>query len=219
MDWREVSHPFNQLAGQYDSWYDDNPAFGIELAALQATPEKMPLPRLEIGVGPGRFAQALQTEFGLDPAISPLQLASRRSIMTVNGVGEYLPVRSHSIGTVYLLFTFCFLVDPVAVVRECSRILLPGGRLIIGLIPAASPWGQRLAELGRSNHPYYRHARLRTIAETTRLLAENGFHLHDAWSTLFQPPDRELRHESPIAGTREDAGFCVLITCKEGECA
>lgn len=216
MSWREAVRPFNEGAERYDEWYANNPAFAIELAALRASFMKLPEPRLEIGVGPGRFALALQVEFGLDPAIAPLRLAARRNIMAINGLGEQLPVRSRAIGTVYLLFTLCFLPDPGKVLRECSRILLPGGRLIIGLIPAGSSWGKRVSDRGRKNDPYYRHARVRTVGDTVRLLADNGFCVLESWSTLFQAPARELQPEEPVPGVAEDAGFCVLITGIKG---
>lgn len=216
MNWREIIRPFNEGAAQYDEWYENNPAFAIELSALRASSMELPRPRLEIGVGPGRFARALQVEFGLDPALSPLRFASRRRIMTMNGLGEQLPIRSRSMGTVYLLFTLCFLPDPHLVLQECSRVLLPEGRLVIGMIPAGSPWGRRVAERGRQSDSSYRHARMRTIDETVHLLAGSGFSVLESRSTLFQPPNRELIHEEPVPGAREDAGFCVLIIGKKG---
>lgn len=213
---REVMQPFDERATEYDSWFEDNPVFAIELAALQALGEKLPRPRLEIGVGPGRFAQALGIEYGIDPAISPLQLASRRGIMTIKGTGEHLPVRSAAIGTVYLLFTLCFLADPSAVLGECARILRPGGRIIIGLIPGGSAWGKRLSERGKTGDSFYRHARFRTIAETKQMLASHGFQVEEAWSTLRQPLGRQLQFESPNAGAEESAGFCVLLAGQQG---
>jgi SAM-dependent methyltransferase len=212
--WPEAARPFNERAAEYDRWFADNPLFGIELAALQASGETLPRPRLEIGVGPGRFAQALGIEYGIDPAISPLQLAGRRGIIGISGTGENLPIRQASIGTVYLLFTLCFLPDPLAVLGECARVLRPGGRLIIGLIPGGSAWGRRLSERGKAGDPFYRHARFRTIAETKQMLARQGFQLEDAWSTLRQPPGRQLRFEPPQPGAEESAGFCVLMAAQ-----
>lgn len=216
MTWRAAAQPFNELAAEYDRWFEKGPLFAIELAALRAFRAEPPRPRLEIGVGPGRFAQELGIEFGIDPAISPLHLASRRGIMTVRGTGEQLPVRSSTIGTVYLLFTLCFLTAPSAVFGECARILRPGGRMLIGLIPGESAWGKRLRERGRAGNPFYRHARFRTIAETRQMLATHNFHMDEAWSTLRQPPDGQLQFEPPREGAEEDAGFCVLMASQQG---
>lgn len=212
MNWREAIRPFNEGVAQYDKWYENNPAFAIELAALRAITGDMPRPRLEIGVGTGQFARALQIEFGLDPAISPLRLACRRNIMTINGLGECLPLRTQAIGSAYLLFTLCFLPEPDPVLHECARILQPGGRLVVGMIPALSPWGKRIADRADRNDSWYCHARVRTIAETVSLLAACGFEVLASRSTLFQTPGRRLAFEETRPGMAEDAGFCVLVT-------
>jgi SAM-dependent methyltransferase len=215
MGWRDSSRPFNELAEEYDAWFDNNPLFDLELKALHAIREKLPRPSLEIGVGPGRFARALEVDYGIDPAISPLQLATRRSIMGIHGVGESIPFLTASMGTVYMLFTLCFLEDSGRVLKECSRIIRPHGRLIIGMIPRLSAWGKLLSDKGRKGHPCYHHARFRTIAETREMLAQNGFAVIESWSTLLQSPDTPGVDESPRFGINEDAGFCVLVTCKE----
>lgn len=213
----ESAQPFNEHASEYDTWYDTSPLFEIELEAIRATSIQLMQPGLEIGTGPGRFASTLGIEFGLDPALSPLQLARDRSIIAINGIGEQLPVRTQSIGTVFLFFTLCFLTDPAAVFKEFFRVLKPGGFAAIGFVPAHSSWGKHLARKGLDNHRYYRFAHFRTIAETKGMLVENGFQVLEAWSTLFQPPLQRLEHENPRPGANEDAGFCFLITRKEGE--
>lgn len=216
MTWRAAAQAFNERAAEYDRWFEKGPLFAIELAALQAFSAEPPRPRLEIGVGPGRFAQELDIEFGIDPAAAPLHLASGRGIMAVRAIGEQLPVRSESLGAVYLLFTLCFLTDPSAVLAECARILRPGGRLLVGLIPGESAWGKRLRERGRSGDPFYRHARFRTIAETLQMLAFHHFQVEEAWSTLRQPPGGQLRFEPPEEGADENAGCCVLMASQQG---
>ncbi len=215
--WREIARTFNDRAEEYDRWFADSLLFDIELAALRAIKTELPRPRLEIGVGPGRFAVALNVGFGIDPAAALLQLAGSRGIMGINAIGEQLPLRSEAVGTIFLLFTFCFLADPAVVLRECSRVMKPGGRLVLGIIPQGSSWGVRLGKQGRAGHPYYRHARFRTIAETAALLAAHGFSLLESWSTLLQEPERQVIPEHPQAGTDEQAGFCVLVASRQGD--
>ena len=213
----KAAQPFNENAREYDNWYDSSPLFGIELEAIRATTIQLIRPGLEVGVGPGRFAQALNIEFGLDPALSPLQLAKDRSIISINGIGEQLPVRMQSIGTVFLFFTLCFLTDPATTLKEFFRVLNPGGFVVIGFIPALSSWGQQLTRKGREKHPYYRFARFRTVAKTMTILSGNGFQILEAWSTLFQTPGQRLEYEPPRPGINENAGFCVLTTRKKGK--
>ncbi len=187
------------------------PFLDIELAALNAVREQLPYHRFEIGVGTGRFAEALKIDYGIDPAISPLQLAGTRSILGINAIGENLPVRFECMGTAFILFTLCFLADPARVLQECSRILMPDGRLVIGLIPRLSIWGHLLAQKKKENNPFYRHARLRNIAETVEMLSGSGFSVIESWSTLMQSPDNSLEVEPPRQGIDDLAGFCVLV--------
>ncbi len=206
------------MAEEYDCWFENNPLlYSIELQALLAIQENLPIPRLEIGVGPGRFAQDIDVGYGIDPAITPLQLATRRSIIVVNGIGESIPLLSASMGSVFMLFTWCFLTDALDVLQECSRILKRDGRLVIGMIPRLSEWGRMLSDKGEKGHPCYRHAKFRSIAETREMLSHREFRVIESWSTLFQTPGNSLVEETPRSGTHEDAGFCVLITSKEGD--
>jgi len=216
--WRLAAQTFNERVEEYDRWFEDSLLFEIELTALRAITEELPHPRLEIGVGPGRFARALNVTFGIDPATSPLQLANRRGIISINAIGEQLPLQSESMGTVFLLFTLCFLSDPAAVFKECLRVMKPDGRLVIGFIPKNSPWGLRLGEQGKKGHPYYHHAHFRTIADTVSMLSNSGFILLESWFTLLQQPDRLVELEHPRVGVDEQAGFCVLICGKEAVC-
>ncbi|HFQ88607.1 MAG TPA: class I SAM-dependent methyltransferase [Desulfobulbus sp.] len=210
-DWRQVARVYQERARQYDAWYEDSLLFAIELEALLAIGEELPRPRLEIGAGPGRFGARLGVDVALDPAPAALQLARQRGMMAVVGIGEELPIRSRQIGTVFLLFTLCFLADPRQVFRECARVLGPGGRLVTGLVPGLSAWGELLTRKKHQGNPYYRYAEFRTIARWTEMLAECGLEVTDARSTLFQAPEKLQRHEKPRHGTDERAGFCVLV--------
>lgn len=213
--WRNAADPFDSFSRKYDGWFDENPVFRNELAALHAVRERLPHPSLEIGVGPGRFARELNIDIGIDPARSPLQLACSRSILGIRAIGEQLPIRSGCMGTVFILFTFCFLADPAAVLRECTRIMHRDGRLVIGMIPGQSAWGQLLARKKKENNPFYRHAQLRTIAEVSAMLSGTGFMIVESWSTLFQSPHGTPADETPRQGLEEDAGFSVLVTTKK----
>ena len=210
-DWRNSAGQFDALAVEYDRWFENNPLFTIELTALRAIETQLSRPFLEIGVGPGRFAQALQAEYGIDPALSALQLARQRNIEVIRAIGEELPVRSGCIGTVFLLFTLCFLADPALVLQECQRILQPKGHLVLGLIPKASAWGKGLERKKNEGNPFYRHAKLPSVAETIEMAGIRGLTLTDACSTLFYPPSGEAAEESPRREFNEYAGFNVLV--------
>jgi len=212
--WRQNSQVFEERAAEYDSWFEDSLLFDIELAAMQKVITAQQRPWIEIGVGPGRFAQRLGTDIGIDPAPAALRIAAKRGIVPVAGIGEQLPLANGVAGTVSLLFTLCFLASPQAVFKECHRILRPGGHFLVGFIPARSAWGNMIARKKADQHPYYRHAHCKTVAETTQLLTQTGFALLQGCSTLYQPPDNITRFEEPRTGADENAGFCILTATR-----
>lgn len=215
-EWREKAAVFEERAAEYDQWYEGSQLFAVERGALAGLATPLLRPALEIGVGPGRFAEALGVRFGLDPAWSPLALARSRGVMVCQGVGERLPYRSGGFGAIYLLFTLCFVAEPAAVLAECGRVLQPGGHLVLGLVPAQSPWGKALAAKKAANHHFYRHARFYEVEEAEALLVGAGFAVVEQRSTLRQPPGAELRSEDSRAGVAPGAGFVVLVGRKAG---
>jgi ubiquinone/menaquinone biosynthesis C-methylase UbiE len=71
---------FDQYAKSYDQWYErpfGSSAFGLEVACLKRVIGSFSL-SLEVGVGSGRFAQALGVSYGLDPSMELLKLARQR---------------------------------------------------------------------------------------------------------------------------------------------
>ena len=213
--WQQAAWVYEEQADEYDSWYDDSLLFAIELAALKQVVESLPEPRLELGAGPGRFASQLGVGLGIDPAPAALRHGLARGITGIAGIGEQLPVRTGSIGTVFILFTLCFLVDPLQVLRECHRVLQENGRLVIGQIPRHSAWGQLLEQKKAQGNPYYQYANFLTITRSIALLEQSGFSLLKSSSTLLQPPEQLTRFEVAEPGSNERAGFSVLVAGKQ----
>lgn len=213
--WRQAARVFQERADEYDSWYEDSLLFANELSALQQLARPLPEPKVEIGTGPGRFAEQLGVTTGIDPAPAALQRAMKRGIMGIAGIGEQLPIRSEKAGTVFMLFTLCFLVDPRLVLEECHRVLKKDGLLVIGQVPAHSTWGRQLKNKKKNGNPYYRHARFYTIADTLKLLKQANFRLLESHSTLLQSPENIKGMETAQPGINEQAGFCVLVAEKE----
>ncbi len=210
--------PFDSLARQYDAWYDGKgrQAFAIELAALRPLLPGLPEPWLEVGVGTGRFAQALGIPLGVDPSEELLALARQRGIEVLWGEGEELVFRAGSLGTVFLLTTWEFLSDPARVLAECRRVLRPGGRLVNAYLDRDGRWGASYVAKARAGHPLFSHARFDGYGTVRRLTEAAGFVVIRTVSTLFQGPGAVTGPEEPRDGFCPGASFVVVVAEKPG---
>jgi len=215
--------PFDNLALAYDGWFEGEGklTFAIEVRAFHEVLSSLPKPWLEIGVGSGRFAQALGIESGLDPSIRMLEIARRRGIMAHLGRGEQLPFGDTSFGTVFLITTLCFCDSPLDVLKEVHRITVPGGKIALGMVLRESPWGRFYQQKREKQHSRYKYSFFQ-YDEVVRLLEQVGFSVEKVTSTLFQKPGRVNRQEpnrvehmeSPRSGYSAGAGFTVLVARK-----
>jgi SAM-dependent methyltransferase len=205
--------PFDAAAKRYDAWFD-SPAgraiFRAELDCLQPLTARAPHPWLEIGVGTGRFALALGVDAGIDPSRPMLALASARGLSVTEGVGEALPYAAGIFGGVLMVTTICFLAQPEKVFAEAIRVLRPGGYLVVGLIPADSPWGEEYARRGREGHPVYSRAHFHTAGEVISTAEAAGLQFKAARSCLLAPPGTPLEDERARPGILPIAGFVAM---------
>ena len=216
-----MRRPFETLYQKYDAWYDGEPGrslFAIESLALRESFLFRPSMGLEIGVGSGRFAEALGVRYGLDPAVNPLKVARRRGVKCVLGDGASLPFLSGVFDTCLLIVTLCFARGPHAILRETFRVLRPGGQVLLGMVLKESPWGVAYQALASEGHPFYSLARFYEREEVVSGLEGAGFSSIEIYSTLFQPygkPSYDL--EAPVAGYHRDAGFTVFRAVRPGK--
>ena len=207
---------FDAYADSYDAWYDTQKGGTLlqtEAECLRPLLQKFPKPYVELGVGSGRFAQGLGIELGLDPSVNPLRKAMSRNVDVVRARAENVPFKSNSFGAVLVAFTLCFVDDPLAMLSEVRRVLLPEGGLVLGTLPAGTAWADSYASRGREGHPIYRSARFYAIEDTVTMLKQAGFTPFKYRSTLFQKPGLEhYQQEDSLDGFDYKAGF-VGIAC------
>lgn len=205
---------FDTEADRYDAWFDSPEGrvlFENELAAIRLLWRDDFRPALEVGVGTGRFAQALGVEFGIDPAAGALRFAERRGIQVKQARGEALPFPDGTFGGVLMIATLCFADDAAALFREAARVLRADGHLLVGDVPADSPWGKVYQRKKEAGHPYYRNARFFAVDELARMLREAGLLPVAFSSTLIQSQPDAPRTEPPRHGHIADAGFVCLL--------
>lgn len=210
-------NPFDDAFMEYDAWFaseDGRVIFAQEVACLRNLMTPANGRWLEVGTGSGRFASALGVEDGIDPSAPMLALASQRGIRTIRAVGECLPFENQCFDGILMTTTFCFLADPRRALQECHRVLDDRGRLVVGLIPANSPWGRQYARKAKEGHPFYSVATFRSCDEVMSLAADAGFAFEAAFSCLLAPPDALDAKASASEGIRDNAGFVAMAFAK-----
>jgi len=210
---------FDNLALAYDNWFNEEGKliFAIEVRAFQEVLHFTPKPWLEVGVGSGRFAQALGIETGIDPSIRLLEIASKRGITVFLGRGEQQIFKAASFGSVFLIVTLCFLDSVSDVLKEVYRVLAPAGEIVLGLVLKDSPWGNFYEQKKKLGHRFYKHATFYEYDDVVTLLEEAGFLVKEVISTLFQKPGKVEHLELPRKGFFPDASFLVIVAGKKSQ--
>jgi ubiquinone/menaquinone biosynthesis C-methylase UbiE len=173
-------------------------------------------PSLEIGVGTGRFAEALGIEYGVDISGRVLEFAKRRGITVVEGSGERLPFPDESFGSIFIIVTLCFVENPEKVLEEASRVLTRDGRLILGLILKESPWARFYMMKGEAGNVFYKNATFYSFNELKVMIRKSRLTIIKVCSTIFQKPtEKPLRFEAPRRGYYGKAGFVAVKAGKK----
>ena len=134
-----VVEEYARLAPEYDAKW----SFYVE-ATLRETVKRLslrPADRvLDVGCGTGALLSCLSKQHragqlaGVDPVPEMLAVASRRlpaEVLLRNGWAERLPFDDEQFDVVISCNVFHYVRQPVAALREMSRVLVPGGRLVI----------------------------------------------------------------------------------------
>lgn len=188
--------PFEQHPDRYDRWFDRHSAvFAAEVRALRSL--RPPGGRgLAIGVGTGRFAQALDIEDGVDPSAEMRQRAQQRGLRVRDGTAEDLPYDDDQFDVALLVTTICFVDNVEQSLAEAHRVLAPGGTLLIGLVDRESLLGQRY-EAKKEDHPFYYAAHFHTTEEVVATMRAVGFREFAFRQTLVHPLD-EVGEQEPV---------------------
>jgi len=209
-----VRYVFDVFAEKYDKWYEKpfgKSAFKLEKVCIESLCKDLKPPLLEVGVGTGRFASALNINYGVDLSSGVLFFAKKRGIEVVKGAGEKLPFRDKVFGGVFLIVTLCFVDDPLRVLEESARVLVDDGSIILGLILKESPWAHFYEEKAIKGSIFYKIARFYSFKEIKAMLRAVKLKIVEVNSTIFEAPaESPLRFQPPKKGYHKEAGFTAL---------
>lgn len=205
----KIELPFDQLAKEYDAWFDQHQAaFQSEVEVLRKViPNKGD--GLEVGVGSGRFAEALGIKTGVEPSKKLGDMARLRGIDVFEGVVEQLPFQNEKFDYVLFNTVLCFLEQPVKAIQEVKRVLKPNGIFIVGMIDGDSFLGDLYKIKKKQNDLFYKDAFFYSVNQVESLLNELGFFVHDIYQTIFSPPEEILTPQLFKAGYGE-GGYVVI---------
>jgi trans-aconitate methyltransferase len=115
---------------------------------------------LDIGCGDGRITEravgAGVEAVGVDTSFAMCRAAARRDVSVVQSSAAALPLASGSFDAVYSNAALHWVSGHTAVVREISRVLRPGGRLVARMGGAGNQTEITVACLRLLNEPPYR---------------------------------------------------------------
>ena len=169
---------------EYDSWYERHAEwYHAELNSLKFI-LKIPNPKIEIGVGTGRFASKLDIEYGLEPDENMMKYAEKRGIKVVRGYGEDIPFGDEFFNLVLISTSLPFFKDAKKVIRESHRILKKDGILVIAFIPRDSYFGRKYTEMGKRGDKRFKDAKFYTFEEVEKLISPL-FKIEQVKSTLI----------------------------------
>lgn len=206
---------FDQHVKEYDAWFDQHPfVFQSEIEAVRdMLPEGDKLLGIEVGLGTGRYSQALQIKEGIEPSKNMRALAIKRGIETMDAVAEKLPYSDLKFDFVLMLFCVSYFKRIDSAFSEAFRVLKNDGALIVGFIDKDSLIGRQY-EARKPDSDFYKHANFYSVDKIVNELSEAGFRHFTFNQTLFGDLDA-IQHFQPAKKGYGEGSFVVIKAHKK----
>lgn len=197
-------NPFDDpaLASMYDSWFETPIGRTVDRLEKRLI-YRLAQPKagesvLDVGTGTGHYACDLAARglrvTGYDSSEAMLQIARAKDagVLWRQGEAEDLPFADGSFDLVLSVTALEFVRDRDLALAEMYRVTAPGGRMVIAVLNASSPWGKARQREARQLETPFRYAHFFTPAEFVSALERYG---HPYWnsSVFFLPSGLGLR--------------------------
>lgn len=187
---------------------------------------------LDVGTGDGTYALAAASRGGLVTAIDhePAMLEAARTraaslgldIALRQGRAEALPFADASFDVVLAVTVLCFVPDASAAVHEMARVLVPGGRVVLGELARSSTWAMARRLRGWLGAEPWRRARFWSRAELSGLVRGAGLQVVDVRPSVFFPPSETFARvmapwEPRLSRLRAPGGAFLALVGRQPE--
>jgi ubiquinone biosynthesis O-methyltransferase len=185
---------------------------------------------LDVGCGDGEFALELARRgafvTGIDAAAAMIEAAERRAkrqnadIDFQVATAEQLPFPAEQFDVVTAITILCFVDDARPVFHEVARVLMPGGRLVIGELGKWSSWAAARRLRAWFGSRLWRQGRFRSARELRDLAEGAGLAVETVRGAIFYPrwgvAARLMARCDPVLGrlTTIGAGFVALAAVR-----
>lgn len=155
---------------------------------------------LDIGCGDGTFALTLASRggrvSGVDASPAMIVAATQRAraagdaISFQQGRAQELPFGDAQFDIVVAKTIFCFVDDPTGSFAEISRVLRPGGRLVIGELGRWSFWALHRYLRGKFGSPLWRRGHSWTAGQLSGFARGAGLQVTGIRGAVYFPRSR-----------------------------
>jgi ubiquinone/menaquinone biosynthesis C-methylase UbiE len=125
-----------------------------------------------------------------------------------------LPFDDGAFDVVLAVTVLCFIEDAAPVVKEATRVLAPGGKLVLADLNRWSTWAVWRRARGWLGSSTWRTARFRTVGELARLARIAGLAVERTAGAIYYPPiglaARLLAPLDPALGTVTTLGAAFV---------
>jgi ubiquinone/menaquinone biosynthesis C-methylase UbiE len=168
---------------------------------------------IEVGLGTGRFAKALNIKEGVEPSPAMRVIAENRGIEVMDGTAENLPYKDQHFDFVLMSSCISYFKELRPAFKEANRILKSGGSLIVGFVEKNSPIGKYYESI-RHESRFYRTAIFYSVEKVLDELKNAGFTAFETSQTLFNYLDDTTFFE-PAQPGHDKGSFIVIKAIKK----
>lgn len=153
---------------------------------------------LDVGTGDGTYAieavergaivTALDLEQEMLNAVRARAASRGVEVTLQQGRAERLPFEDASFDVVIAVTVLCFVPDAQRAVGEMARVLVPGGRVVLGELGRFSVWAAERRVRGWLGASTWRRAQFWSRGELAALAQGAGLHAANVRGSVFFPP-------------------------------